>query len=127
MLRYILPLAITSLSSLLLYALYSVLSPPISPYRNQLFAPDHESLRVPGAIYLDPKMLLQQNGPDSGIALEEIGSVGGIPRLIHQTWKTESLPHKFLEWSNSFRLRHSEWKWVCHRASSACDCSLFGN
>ena len=113
-LRYILPLAVIFLSSLCLYALYFVASPSTPPCRTQLSVPDRESLTIPGAVYLDPNVLLRQTGEESGIALEGIGRVGGIPRLIHQSWKNESLPYKFLEWSNSFRLRHPEWKWVGH-------------
>jgi len=41
-----------------------------------------------------------------------IGEVGGIPKIIHQSWKEEELPHKFLDWSNSCRIKHPDWVWV---------------
>lgn len=69
-----------------------------------VFTPDHESVRVPGAVYLDPFEFMRDG--------RDVGSIGGVPRLIHQSWMDDQLPHKFLLWSNSFRIRHPEWHWI---------------
>jgi hypothetical protein len=39
-------------------------------------------------------------------------SVGGIPKLLHQSWKSTQLPAKFEKWSNICRKQHPDWEWV---------------
>lgn len=36
----------------------------------------------------------------------------GIPKIIHQSWKTAEVPEKFLDWQRSWRKNHPEWKLV---------------
>ncbi|KAL7940782.1 glycosyltransferase family 32 protein [Trichoderma barbatum] len=36
----------------------------------------------------------------------------GIPKLIHQSWKSNDLPAKFKKWSNTCRKQHPDWEWV---------------
>lgn len=36
----------------------------------------------------------------------------GIPKLLHQSWKTSDLPAKFKRWSNTCRKQHPDWEWV---------------
>ena len=33
-----------------------------------------------------------------------------IPRIIHQTWKTEAIPQKFLAWSETWSLHNPQWQ-----------------
>ncbi|KAH8887170.1 hypothetical protein GQ53DRAFT_693535 [Thozetella sp. PMI_491] len=35
-----------------------------------------------------------------------------IPKILHQTWKSDVLPAKFEAWSMSCRLKHPDWEWV---------------
>ena len=35
-----------------------------------------------------------------------------IPKILHQSWKTEELPAKFSAWSLSCREKHPDWEWV---------------
>jgi mannosyltransferase OCH1-like enzyme len=35
-----------------------------------------------------------------------------IPRIFHQSWKTNEVPERFQSWSESCRRAHPEWKWV---------------
>lgn len=37
--------------------------------------------------------------------------VGGIPKIIHQSWSSDILPVKFRPWSTSLREHHPEWEW----------------
>lgn len=37
---------------------------------------------------------------------------GGIPKLLHQSWKSTELPAKFKKWSNTCRRQHPDWEWV---------------
>jgi hypothetical protein len=39
-------------------------------------------------------------------------SPGGIPKLLHQSWKSTELPAKFKKWSNTCRRQHPDWEWV---------------
>ncbi len=42
----------------------------------------------------------------------ELGSLGGgITKLIHQSWSSETVPVKFRKWSISLRDQHPDWKW----------------
>ncbi len=66
-----------------------------------------EILQVAGAQSLHSGHLLEVASPTY-----QDDNVGGIPKIIHQSWKGEELPHKFLEWSNTLRLKHPDWKWV---------------
>jgi mannosyltransferase OCH1-like enzyme len=69
-------------------------------------------LRVPGAPSLAPEWLLER---DIENIVDNIGSVNGITKLIHQSWKEESLPKKFKAWSDSCRQKHPGWRWVSSR------------
>ncbi|KAH7123273.1 glycosyltransferase family 32 protein [Dactylonectria estremocensis] len=35
-----------------------------------------------------------------------------VPKLFHQSWKTNTLPAKFQRWSDSCREAHPDWEWV---------------
>jgi mannosyltransferase OCH1-like enzyme len=35
-----------------------------------------------------------------------------IPKIIHQTWKTEKLPENFKEWSNIIKRQHPDWEYI---------------
>lgn len=35
-----------------------------------------------------------------------------VPKLFHQSWKTDELPEKFEKWSRSCRKAHPDWEWV---------------
>lgn len=35
-----------------------------------------------------------------------------IPKLLHQSWKTNELPEKFEKWSKVCREKHHDWEWV---------------
>ncbi|OJD10367.1 hypothetical protein AJ78_08594 [Emergomyces pasteurianus Ep9510] len=35
-----------------------------------------------------------------------------IPKLLHQSWKTNELPAKFEKWSRVCREKHHDWEWV---------------
>ncbi|KFY85219.1 hypothetical protein V500_08611 [Pseudogymnoascus sp. VKM F-4518 (FW-2643)] len=35
-----------------------------------------------------------------------------IPKLLHQSWKTNDLPAKFEKWSRVCREKHPDWEWV---------------
>lgn len=39
-------------------------------------------------------------------------SLGGIPKLLHQSWKSTDLPAKFKRWSDTCRRQHPDWEWV---------------
>lgn len=36
----------------------------------------------------------------------------GVPMLIHQSWMNRDMPIKFKRWSDTWRAKHPEWKWV---------------
>jgi hypothetical protein len=36
----------------------------------------------------------------------------GVPKLLHQSWKSTRLPAKFEKWSKTCREKHSDWDWV---------------
>ncbi|KAL7929310.1 glycosyltransferase family 32 protein [Trichoderma chlorosporum] len=36
----------------------------------------------------------------------------GIPKLLHQSWKSSDLPAKFKRWSDTCRKHHPDWEWV---------------
>ena len=38
--------------------------------------------------------------------------VVGIPKLLHQSWKSSDLPAKFKKWSDTCRKQHPDWEWV---------------
>lgn len=61
---------------------------------------------TPAAPFLSPQDLLDHQ------IYSEIDHVAGVPKLIHQSWIDRDLPIKFKQWSDSFRLKHPEWKWV---------------
>ncbi|OAF54967.1 hypothetical protein VC83_08592 [Pseudogymnoascus destructans] len=35
-----------------------------------------------------------------------------VPKLLHQSWKTNELPLKFEKWSTVCREKHHDWEWV---------------
>ncbi|OAF55938.1 hypothetical protein VC83_08003 [Pseudogymnoascus destructans] len=35
-----------------------------------------------------------------------------VPKLLHQSWKTNELPAKFEKWSRVCREKHHDWEWV---------------
>ena len=35
-----------------------------------------------------------------------------IPKIIHQTWKTQELPENFKLWSNIIKEKHPDWKYM---------------
>ncbi|KAI9208643.1 nucleotide-diphospho-sugar transferase [Polychytrium aggregatum] len=35
-----------------------------------------------------------------------------IPKIIHQSWKTEALPKKFVQWSDSWKQHHPTWTYI---------------
>ncbi|OBT96695.1 hypothetical protein VE01_04178 [Pseudogymnoascus verrucosus] len=35
-----------------------------------------------------------------------------VPKLLHQSWKTNELPLKFEKWSTVCREKHRDWEWV---------------
>jgi mannosyltransferase OCH1-like enzyme len=37
---------------------------------------------------------------------------GSIPKIIHQSWKSEELPDRFVQWSDTWRMHHPDWEWV---------------
>lgn len=37
-------------------------------------------------------------------------SVNEIPKIIHQTWKTHSIPQKFLRWQSTWKKYHPHWE-----------------
>lgn len=37
---------------------------------------------------------------------------GSIPKLIHQSWSSNTLPAKFITWSDTWRANHPDWEWV---------------
>ncbi len=67
-------------------------------------------MTVEGAPFLRAQHLLNRPFPHTRETLIEAN--GTIPTIIHQSWKEDQLPHKFLQWSNSWRIRHPEWQWV---------------
>lgn len=38
--------------------------------------------------------------------------LGGVPKLLHQSWKSTELPAKFKKWSDTCRRQHPDWEWV---------------
>ncbi|OBT84788.1 hypothetical protein VE02_06921 [Pseudogymnoascus sp. 03VT05] len=38
--------------------------------------------------------------------------LSSIPKLLHQSWKTNELPAKFDKWSKVCREKHHDWEWV---------------
>jgi hypothetical protein len=39
-------------------------------------------------------------------------NASGIPKLFHQSWKSDELPAKFKRWSAGCRKHHPDWEWV---------------
>lgn len=58
---------------------------------------------LPKAKYLSPTELMRR--PLSAVN-------GSIPKIIHQSWKSEELPDRFLQWSDTWRMHHPDWEWV---------------
>jgi mannosyltransferase OCH1-like enzyme len=63
---------------------------------------------VPAARYIAPAVLRDMN--DAGV-IEH--TARGLPKIIHQSWLDLDLPVKFKHWSDSFRMKHPDWVWVC--------------
>ena len=58
---------------------------------------------LPKARYLSPTELMKR--PLSPVN-------GSIPKIIHQSWKSEELPERFAHWSDTWRMHHPDWEWV---------------
>jgi mannosyltransferase OCH1-like enzyme len=37
---------------------------------------------------------------------------GTIPHIIHQSWENSNIPAKWATWSDSWRVKHPDWKFV---------------
>jgi inositol phosphorylceramide mannosyltransferase catalytic subunit len=61
---------------------------------------------LPKARYLSPSELLDRPYPP------DIPYNSTIPRLIHQSWSTTTLPIKYQKWSDTWRVNHPDWEWV---------------
>lgn len=67
----------------------------------------------------DPPLQISQYSADSPRArsvspqdlLDDNVDIGtaSVPRLIHQSWKTTTLPARFAKWSDTWRVRHPDW------------------
>ena len=113
--RAVLALGVVSLSSLALYAFYLNVHPTsrfhTTACEAQSFAPSESDIAVPGAPYIPASSLLARSSP-APLDEETASWNGTIPKIIHQSWKEDKLPSKFLSWSNSWRIRHPDWQWV---------------
>jgi len=61
---------------------------------------------LPKARYLSPSELLDRPYPP------DIPYNSTIPKLIHQSWSTTTLPIKYQKWSDTWRVNHPDWEWV---------------
>lgn len=106
-------LGVVSLSSFGLYFLYFNFQPLSASAACEVrsFAPASSEISVPGASYLSASHLLARPLPAT---LEDNAAIWNatVPKIIHQSWKEDKLPAKFLTWSNSWRIRHPDWQWV---------------
>lgn len=108
-----LALALLSLSSFILYSLYFNFQPSTSslPCQVHSFTPEKSEISIRGAMYLSASDLLERASPAN--LDDQVGTWNAtVPKIIHQSWKEEQLPVKFLTWSNSWRIRHPDWQWV---------------
>lgn len=92
----------------LLYCL-DVLGPAPKMFKMQETSNAAATICEPAASYLAPDDLLDGRVNDIG------HTARGIPKIIHQSWIDRDLPIRFKKWSDSFRLKHPEWKWVSSR------------
>ncbi|XP_076465757.1 uncharacterized protein LOC143297344 isoform X2 [Babylonia areolata] len=55
------------------------------------------------------------------MAVEELPNSGSsrLPRRIHQTWKTEQIPHSMIAWIKSWTKNHPDWEYWLWTDSSA--------
>ncbi|KFY78246.1 hypothetical protein V499_02537 [Pseudogymnoascus sp. VKM F-103] len=51
---------------------------------------------------------ISRRAPLSTFALHQ----SSVPKLLHQSWKTNELPLKFEKWSTVCREKHRDWEWV---------------
>jgi Glycosyltransferase sugar-binding region containing DXD motif len=77
----------------------NVSCPTVEP---QIQCPPNQ-ICLPKAKYLSPTELMQR--PLSPVN-------GSIPKIIHQSWKSEELPDRFVRWSDTWRMHHPDWEWV---------------
>ncbi len=35
-----------------------------------------------------------------------------VPKIIHQSWKDEHVPERFLKWQESWKRTHPEWEYM---------------
>ena len=35
-----------------------------------------------------------------------------IPKIIHQTWKNTNLPDNYKKWSNTWKTKNKDWKYM---------------
>jgi mannosyltransferase OCH1-like enzyme len=125
--RTFIALGIVSLLSFSLYALYFTSQPVASAYqaacKTQSFAPTESEITVQGATYIPASVLLARPFP-TGLDEEAAQWNGTIPKIIHQSWKEDKLPSKFLSWSNSWRIRHPDWQWVRKEGGYRASCGM---
>ena len=73
--------------------------------------PSSACTEAPAATAAIDRLLAAAAAPDDGGASSAAGSARGLrragfPRIIHQSWKTETLPSDFGNWSQSWRRLH---------------------
>lgn len=61
---------------------------------------------VPKARYLSPQILMDR------LSTSGQPTNASIPKLIHQSWSSNTLPAKFVTWSDTWRANHPDWEWV---------------
>lgn len=45
------------------------------------------------------------------ISLSKAESKLQVPKIIHQSWKTDSVPDRFLKWQESWKTTHPDWEY----------------
>lgn len=35
-----------------------------------------------------------------------------VPKIIHQSWKDEHVPERFLKWQESWKRTHPDWEYM---------------
>jgi len=61
---------------------------------------------VPKARYLSPRVLMDRPLPPAD------PTNASIPKFIHQSWSSNTLPAKFITWSDTWRANHPDWEWI---------------
>ncbi|KAL0489084.1 inositol phosphoceramide mannosyltransferase [Acrasis kona] len=39
-------------------------------------------------------------------------AIGGVPKVIHQSWKNKEIPYLFKQWQNTWLSTHKDWEYV---------------